>query len=149
LHSTLDRDEVLAAIQEIVINLIGSEELAAYEGESLQTLRPLAWFGVDPASVLLASPVRERLEKALASGQAWVADAPSPDSITACVPLTVAGRAAGAIVVMRLLEQKRSIEPIDHELFDLLATHAATALYCANLHAEATNACSAIAVEGR
>jgi hypothetical protein len=50
---------------------------------------------------------------------------------------------------MRLLEQKRSIEPVDYELFDLLATHAATALYCANLHAEATNTVGATAVEGR
>jgi hypothetical protein len=149
LHSTLDREEVLAAIQEIVINLIGSEELAVYEGESLHTLRPLAQFGIDPDATLLAAAVRARLEKALESGKAWVADAPSPDSVTACVPLTVGGRATGAIVVMRLLEQKRSIEPVDYELFDLLATHAATALYCANLHAEATNTVGATAVEGR
>jgi hypothetical protein len=37
--------------------------------------------------------------------------------------------------VFRLLGHKPQLESVDLELFDLLATHAATALYCSDLHA--------------
>ena len=51
--------------------------------------------------------------------------------LTACVPLVLDGRVIGAIAVFRLLDQKQSrLAPLDFELFDLLATHAAAALYC-------------------
>ena len=61
---------------------------------------------------------------------------PNPDGrgVTACVPLVVGGRRIGAIVMFRLLPQKPKFEPFDHELLMLLATHAATALYCSELH---------------
>jgi len=41
----------------------------------------------------------------------------------------------GAIVIFRLLTQKPGLEEVDHEIFDLLASQAATALYCTRLHA--------------
>ena len=51
--------------------------------------------------------------------------------LTACVPLVLDGNLIGAIAVFRLLDQKQSrLAPLDFELFDLLATHAASALYC-------------------
>ncbi len=51
--------------------------------------------------------------------------------LTACVPLVLDGKLIGAIAVFRLLDQKqRRLAPLDFELFDLLATHAASALYC-------------------
>ena len=39
-------------------------------------------------------------------------------------------RVTGAIALFRLLPQKTALEAVDRELFDLLATHAAMALYC-------------------
>jgi len=51
LHSTLDRGEVLAAIKEIVINLIGSEELAIYEmDDDGRELKLVGSFGIDPGT---------------------------------------------------------------------------------------------------
>ena len=44
-------------------------------------------------------------------------------------------RVTGAIAIFRLLPQKTGFEEVDRELFELLATHAATALYCTALHA--------------
>ena len=38
LHGTLDREEVLGIIQEIIFNLVGSEELAIYEAGSGEAL---------------------------------------------------------------------------------------------------------------
>ena len=51
--------------------------------------------------------------------------------LTACVPLVLDSHVIGAIAVFRLLDQKESkLAPLDFELFDLLATHATSALYC-------------------
>jgi GAF domain-containing protein len=51
-----------------------------------------------------------------------------------CVPLIIAGRPIGLILLFGLLPQKPRLEPFDHELLGLLATHASTALYCSELH---------------
>ena len=40
------------------------------------------------------------------------------------------------IAIFGLLPQKGGIEDLDRELFDLLATQAAFALYCTGLHAK-------------
>ena len=45
------------------------------------------------------------------------------------------GRPVGAIAIFRLLPQKAGFETVDYELFDLLATHGATALHCSGLQA--------------
>jgi hypothetical protein len=42
----------------------------------------------------------------------------------------------GVIALFRLLPQKPRVEEADHELFDLLAVHAAMALYCTGLHSQ-------------
>jgi len=42
----------------------------------------------------------------------------------------------GAIVIYSLLEQKQSFSPLDYELFNLLAGHAATALFASKLFSE-------------
>ena len=49
--------------------------------------------------------------------------------MTACVPLKIGSMVVGAIVVFRLLSHKPALERVDHELFELLAVHASTALY--------------------
>jgi regulator of replication initiation timing len=148
LHSTLDRGEVLSAIQEIVINLIGSEELAIYEmSDDGATLRLVGSFGIDPlayATVPLGSGI---IGRTAMSGEMYLpgkgpgkgidlARAPRESHLTACVPLKLGDRVSGALVLFRLLPQKNGIEAIDCELFNLLATHAATALYLSRLHGE-------------
>jgi putative methionine-R-sulfoxide reductase with GAF domain len=141
LHATLDRVEILAIIQEIVTNLIGSEEIGIFEkdGSSLQLL---ASTGIDPVSyrrVALSSGI---LGHCASGGRTFVSGdgddpaerTPQEADLSACVPLILDGRVSGVIALFRLLPQKRQIEALDRELFDLLATHAATALYCAALH---------------
>ena len=59
------------------------------------------------------------------------------ERLTACIPLVLDGKVTGAIAIFRLLPQKAGIEDVDRELFDLLATHAATALYCTSVAREA------------
>jgi GAF domain-containing protein len=147
LHGTLDRQAVLAAIQEIVINLIGSEELGVWElDDESDELRLVASFGIDAdawTSIALGSGV---IGSCAVTGERFVAgpNAKKPISLertlTACIPLRLDDRVIGVIGIFRLLQQKPTLEPVDYELFDLLALHAASALFCTRLLARATAA---------
>jgi K+-sensing histidine kinase KdpD len=119
LHASPDREDVLAAIHEIVINLIGCEELAVFEKHG-ERLSLISSFGIDPAPY--QDEAWDRRRPAGGPGGSF-------ENATAVVPLILDGRETGAIVLFRLLDHKPALEPIDHELFELLTTHAATALH--------------------
>ncbi|HET6900542.1 MAG TPA: GAF domain-containing protein [Vicinamibacteria bacterium] len=144
LHGTLDRGEVISAVQEIIANLIGSEEAALFEIDpDTKTLELVASFGVD-RDQCPPIPVGSGLIGLTArTGEILVVD-PSQASgatglesrLTACIPLKLDGTVTGVIAIFGLLPQKGGIEDLDRELFDLLATQAAFALYCTGLHAK-------------
>jgi GAF domain-containing protein len=145
LHGTLDRTEVIAAIQEIIANLVGSEEAALFEINSdTHALELLASFGVnrdDCPSIPLGSSglisLTARTGEILVVDPAQVSGATGLESrLTACVPLKLDDKVTGVIAIFGLLPQKGGIEDLDRELFDLLATQAAFALYCTDLHAK-------------
>ncbi len=129
LHASMNRDEVLVALQEIIINLIGSEELVILERQGETQLSVAASFGV------AAHRWRDdgMVENCVRSGLTFVG-APG-DEITACIPMRVGDSVLGAIVIFGLLGQKDGLTDVDRELFELLATHAGIALYSASLHA--------------
>jgi nitrate/nitrite-specific signal transduction histidine kinase len=138
LHGTLDRDEVLSTILEILINLVGTEEVGVFELDSDQSaLTLVASHGIDeqrhsriPLGKGVIGGVGETGASHFGKG-----NGEDDDDITACIALKVDRKITGAITVFSLLPQKSGLEPVDHELFELLATHAATAIYCATLHA--------------
>ena len=136
LHSTLNRQDVLDTIQEIIINLIGSEELGIFELHPGHTsLELVSSFGIEPARfrhIELGSGV---IGKAAQTGETYLQESSNgdPDHLTSCIPLKVDGKVTGAIAIFRLLQQKDGLQEIDYELFHLLATHAATALYCSRV----------------
>lgn len=142
LHSTLDREEVLQAIQEIVINLIGSEEFGIYElAPGATELVRVSSFGLGEDGFETVGLGDGWIGRSAASGSAYFAGS-APDeerregeqTLSACVPLRLDGRVAGLIAVWSLLPQKGGrFAPIDTELFDLLAAQAAPAVYCSTL----------------
>jgi regulator of replication initiation timing len=142
LHGTVERGEVVLAIQEIVANLIGSEELAILEREAGRTeLTLVASFGVEEAPLRRIAVGEGPIGRAAATGEVYVRGegdggmAVSGESpVTACIPLSLDGQVTGAIAIFRLLSHKPALAAADHELFDLLASQAAVALYCARLH---------------
>lgn len=144
LHSTLDRKEVVDTIQEIIANLIGSEEAGLFELDSeKQTLELVASFGFSREACPTVRVGSGPIGRAAQTGEILVAEprrtaGPTTleERLTACVPLVLDGRVTGAIAIFGLLPQKAGIEEVDRELFDLLATHAATALYCTSVHAK-------------
>jgi hypothetical protein len=155
LHSTLDRDEVVAVIQEIVINLIGSEELAVFEiGCDSSDVKAIGAMGIEPdrldrlaRGIAMSDGV---IGKCVQAGEQYVKGDPRESELsddeaglTASVPLVLEGRVTGAITVFNLLGQKPGLEPVDLQLFDLLASHAATALHCTRMRDEASKDSSA------
>ena len=139
LHGTLDRERVLGAIKEVVINLIGSEELAIWEVDGRQDALVLVdSFGLEDA-VWSKVPLDQNagvIGLTAATGQRFIAGEAevvpegTQQHLSACIPLALDNVVIGAIGVFRLLPQKAGFEAIDLELFELLASHAATALYC-------------------
>ncbi|MBF5045110.1 GAF domain-containing protein [Aggregicoccus sp. 17bor-14] len=142
LHGLLSRQEVLEALQDIVVNLVGTEQVALFEasedGQALELARSL---GVDAGPLRRVSAARGLLGQALRSGQVWVADddtdigaLPHERTLSACVPLRVGPVPVGAVAIFRLLPHKERLDAVDRALFQQLGTHASTALYCARLH---------------
>lgn len=141
LLGTVERSEVLQVIQEIIINLIGSEELGIYELDpKTNKLQLLSSFGLEDdaySRVLDDSPIAHTAQ----SGEMYLKDPPPSNvtapvtSLTACIPLKVQERVIGVIAVFRMLPQKPALAALDRELFELLGSHAAIALYCSGLHA--------------
>jgi GAF domain len=140
LVGTLDRGQVLRVIQEILANLVGSEETAVLERAEDGTLALVDANGVDAPGLAGVGTGTGVIARVAASGETWIAgddgEASGPEAaLTACIPLKLEDRVTGAIAIFHLLPQKNGLEPVDRELFDLLATHAAMALYCTALHA--------------
>jgi nitrate/nitrite-specific signal transduction histidine kinase len=140
LHSTLDYKEVVRIVQEIVINLIGAEAFHIYiVGDKSSQLELEASEGQDGA--VASIPVGEgMIGKAAKTGENFFSERvawqdPTPfDQPIAVIPLKIKDSVIGVISINKLLVQKRAFTTMDHELFTLLAGHAATAIFSAKLY---------------
>ena len=134
LHASLERDAVIGAIQEIVVNLVGSEQFAIVAAD--EALTPYALFGVTLArltglsarSGIIGRAASEKRPLALPKGVACDAT-----GVRVCVPLVLAGSTRAFVLIFGFLPQKVELLPLDHELFALVASQAATALSAAEL----------------
>ncbi|MCP5044277.1 MAG: GAF domain-containing protein [bacterium] len=147
LHSTLDASEVLKVILEIVINLVGAEIFAVYVFDDKSNfLEPVASEGrpleAFPRVEMGSGFVGESIQR----GEVDTVEVNSPDgeSPVVSIPLHVDERPVGAIVIYSLLQQKAGFSPLDHELFTLLAGHAATAVFASRLHSQSKRKLSTI-----
>lgn len=149
LHSTLDFKEVVAIVMEIVTNLVGAERFALLlvDGRTEQ-LQVVAAEGLD--SKIASMPLGEGVVgEAARSGVPWFRPAEQAGEASlsrplAAIPLKIKDRVIGVISVWALLPQKKSFGPLDHELFKLLAGHAATAIFSAKLYGDAERKLSTI-----
>jgi len=140
LHATLNFGEVLDTVKEILINLIGAEAFAIFwVDERKGDLKREAIQGMGSSVPEKFRTERGPLQRA-ATGEPFFAD-PLPDPLSvdlrhpiACVPLRIGTRVIGVIAIYRLLQQKERFQPLDFELFTLLAGHAATALFSSKLY---------------
>ena len=132
IHAGLSRAETLAGLQEIVINVVGSEELAIFErrGDRLALVQS---FGIDPERWREVALDGGAIGRA-AEGRLYVAGREGPpvsgeEDLSACIPLRVGDRIAGVVAIFRLLGHKPVLGDTDQALFDLLSAHAGVALH--------------------
>jgi hypothetical protein len=142
IHGGLTRAETLAALQEIVINVVGSEELAVFErcGGRLALVQS---FGIDPEPWRDLPADRGALGVA-AAGKLYLAGregapAAADEDLTAAIPLRVGRDIVGVVAVFRLLGHKPVLGEIDHALFELISSHAGVALHLRGNLAERRN----------
>ncbi|MEZ0312394.1 MAG: GAF domain-containing protein [Myxococcota bacterium] len=134
---TRDRARIVSAIEEVVVNIVGSEEVAifALDGKSLTLVSSVGVPADEFKRVELGSGVIGQVAQ---SGEAYIPledDVPRESCaghpVNACVPLTVDGVVTGVIAVFRLLQQKPRLTESDVELLRLLGTHGGASLACA------------------
>jgi len=134
LHEAADEPSALRALEEVMINLAGTEEFCVFEVEGA-TLVPVHAFGVADCRFRRHAPAGV-VARVLESGDPWRAESPHPGvpgEPAACIPLRMGRRVAGVVVVWGFLPQKLAFEPFDLELFALLANRAAPALRASRL----------------
>ncbi len=148
LHSTLDVSETLKTILEIVINLIGAERFAVYVAdEKTGQLHAVAAEGGKLSEFPAATVGEGSIGACLATDEVAYPvplDQAGGGEPIVCIPLCVQERKVGAIAIYSLLQQKQGFSPLDHELFSLLAGHAATAIFAAQLHGQSERKLSTI-----
>lgn len=132
LHGGLARADALQALQEIIINVVGSEEFAVFERVD-DRLALIHHFGVDPVplrelklgdGVIGRTAERGRL---FVAGRDGPVDADDAD-ITAAIPLFVGDRVWGVVTIFRLLGHKPVLGDSDQLVFELIRSHAGIAL---------------------
>lgn len=141
LHGTLDEQDVLTAIAEIVINLIGCEQFGLFDlDRASRELRLIHAFGL-PAHVEAKLDASQGiLGRAVELGEVVVVDEnvtaalAHERGLTACVPLKVGSHVSGALLLFALLPQKRGrLAAIDTELLELLASQAGPAVHASRV----------------
>jgi nitrate/nitrite-specific signal transduction histidine kinase len=144
LHSTLDFNESLKIVLEIVMNLIGAEEFSIMMlDEKTNELSIVAQEGMGSearASVKIGDGIIGENAK---SGEVYYREGDPTDlrgvdytHPLVCIPLKIKEHVIGAIVVYKLLIQKQEFTGVDYELFSMLAGHAATALFSSKLYSQ-------------
>ena len=143
LHATLDPGEVQATIAEIAINLLGAERFVLLFRKGGKNE------GAGECEIAFSEGMEEGLggpyENGIYAGGDPAVDATLADGILrigplegseamACVPLTVQGTTVGALVILKLFDHKALLRPEDRDLLDLIAAHAASALFAARVY---------------
>jgi len=132
LAASPQRDNVLSAIADIVVGMIGGRELAIFEIDHIrQSLALVRAHGIDATSPHLIDAM-PTLEHVMNTGEVVVVqDAESRrfSGLTAAVPLLLEGCVTGVIAIFRLVDRKSELEPVDHSLLEILTSQAAISLH--------------------
>jgi hypothetical protein len=142
LHASLSFRTTTRQIKELLEQLVGSRSFAVYlvTGDG-KTLVPVVYEGLGKPRRIPVNPSDGGLGEAFATGMSRVETGDlsrgSLDYPLAIVPMTHEDKVFGVFAVYATLEQKPRFLPVDFELFKLLGAHAAGALVCACLYANA------------
>lgn len=139
LESCADRAAVLAALQDTLVTIVGSDDFVVLAlDEEGRTMWPILGVGANGTACgpLLVSDalVSSALEtgKCRIAGPRRMGELPRGEPL-ASVPLLSWPHTVGALVLFTLVAQRSSLRPVDVELLEYLSSHAATALQLADL----------------
>ncbi len=140
LHSSLELYNVRKAICEIAVDLLGADQYALLERDAEHGGFIVAAHGEGIGAPFAAGtyPGGDALvDAALSGGEVRLAPVDGSSAIAA-VPLRAQGELLGVLVIVSLLRQKRELGPEDLALMQMVAAHAASALFAAQLFNERT-----------
>lgn len=139
LHATLDVEEVVRVIEEIVVNFIGGSSYAVLLAEDGGTFRVTSSRDLDGRLPEAGIVPRGVLAEVIGSRTAYVhtSNRAAREGILAAVPMVMGERIIGAVLIFALLSQKERLFGNDLELLSLLGGHAASALISAQLYERA------------
>ncbi len=148
LHSTLSVRGVMRHLMELLQQLVGAEQFVIYLTNEENVARPVASDGFDPSTLRAVRPGEGAVGEVLMTGVPKVMDRVSTggtlEAPLAAIPLMVRDKPVGAIAIVSLFRQKAVWAAVDRELFNLLGSHAATALIAANLYVDEDGPLSAL-----
>jgi hypothetical protein len=146
LHISLRVRAVVRNVKELLGQLVGVRSLAVYfVAADERHVLPIASDGVELASLPTVA-LREGtsgdaeasiIERTYLTGVPHIVEGEVTSAPAACIPMHLADRTVGVIVVYRLLEQKKHFVTMDRELFKLVGAHAGGALVAAHLWGQA------------
>lgn len=145
LHSTLDFNEVLRIVMEIIINLIGAERFSIFlMDEKTNELVPVAAEGLSLGELPKVKLGEGTIGGVAKEGESYFAENPGEHTGQStdfakpfvCIPLKIKEHVIGVISIYSLFTQKKVFSNMDYELFSLLAGHAATAIFSSNLYTQ-------------
>ncbi len=124
--------DALRSVQDVLVNLIGSEQLAIWsvspDGRRLE-LR--ASQGIDAEAWRSVTMGEGLVGKAAVAGEVRRGEAEEPGQPTVCIPLILGRRVVGLVAVFGLLPHRPGFAPRDQDVFRLVSQQAAFALCCA------------------
>ncbi len=140
LHATLDPGEVQATIAEIAVDLLGAERFALLlreEGSSICEIALARGREEDPSGLYTGDSYHggdPLVDAALEDGILRMGASEGESGVVAAVPLRVQDAIVGVLVVLKLFDHKSILRAEDRDLLDLLAAHAASALFAARVY---------------
>jgi K+-sensing histidine kinase KdpD len=141
LHTTLDPQEVLRRVNEILVNLVGAEEFAVFMlDKTTRELTPVSDEGILQRRAAGELVWEEGiLEQVVQSGEPFYMNGqePRPQGPLACVPLKIESDVVGVIAIFKLFTQKEGFTLVDSDILNVLAGHTATAIVTSHLYADA------------
>ncbi len=139
LHASFDAGEIMKIVTEILNELVGAQAFSImFVEQKKKVLRRVAGRGARDAAE--AVPLGEGLLGEIAvKGAPFYYEGPNggerPGEIPlAVIPLKTKEACVGVIVIYELLPHKSGLTPVDHQLLELVAEHAPSALRSARLH---------------
>jgi hypothetical protein len=147
LRESVDQDDAIEAIREIVTNLLGCEEIGLFtvSSENQPASYGLLWsFGIDPQRHKTLDAFDQSALDRVLQGELHIAQVAYDGQgnhenlpLRAFVPISLHGRIVAVLVMLKLLPQKLGFDEADINLVKLLSTEAGRCLFERSVNANA------------